>query len=257
MKKGVILSNINQAKEIKDLVDAYLIPLKDLSINYTNVFTIEEIKEVQKLNKEVFVIINKNIENKELNKLEEVLKELDKLNITGIIFYDIAIVELKKELNLKTDLVWNQEHLSTNYTSVNYWYEKGAKYAYLSSEITKKEIEEIRKNTKAKLMINAYGYIPMFTSKRHLVDNYIETFNIEEKGNKIYKEDKYYNIKDEKNGTTVYTDYILNIKENINVDYYIYNSNMIDEEKFKQVLINNTEKEETGFLYKETIYKVK
>ena len=32
---------------------------------------------------------------------------------------------------------------------------------------------------------------------------------------------------------------------------------MIDKEKFKQVLINNTEKEETGFLYKETIYKVK
>lgn len=257
MKKGVIISSINQAKEIKDLVDAFLVPLKDLSINYTNLFTIEEIKKIQKLNKEVFVIVNKNIENKELDKLEETLKELDKLNITGIIFYDIAIVELKKELNLKTNLVWNQEHLATNYSSVKYWYEKGAKYAYLSSEITKNEIEEIRKNTKAKLMINAYGYIPMFTSKRHLVDNYIETFNIKEKGIKIYKEEKYYNIKDEKNGTTVYTDYILNIKEAIDVDYYIYNSNMIDEEKFKQVLINNTEKKETGFLYKETIYKVK
>lgn len=257
MKKGIIISNIKQAKEINELTDAFLVPLKDFSINYTNTFTIEEIKQVQKLNKETFVIINKNIENKELNKLEEVLKEIDKLSLQGIIFYDIAIVQLKKELNLKTDLVWNQEHLSTNYESVNYWYEKGAKYAYLSSEITKKEIEEIRKNTKAKLMINAYGYIPMFTSKRHLVDNYIDTFNIKEKGNIIYKERKNYNIKDEKNGTTVYTDYILNIKENIDVDYYIYNSNMIDEEEFRQVLINNTKKEETGFLYKETIYKVK
>ena len=257
MKKGVIISNIKEAKEIKDLVDAFLIPLKDLSINYTNSFTIDEIKEIQKLNKEVFVIINKNIENKELKKLEETLKEIDKINTNGIIFYDIAIVELKKELNLKTDLVWHQEHLSTNYSSVNYWYEKGAKYAYLSSEITKNEIEEIRKHTKAKLMINVYGYIPMFTSKRHLVDNYLETFNIKEKGNKIYKEEKYYNIKDEKNGTTVYTDYILNIKDSIDVDYYIYNSNMIDEKELKQVLINNTQKEETGFLYKETIYKVK
>lgn len=257
MKKGVIISSIKEAKEIKDWIDAFLIPLKDLSINYTNTFTIDEIKQVQKLDKETFVIINKNIENKELDKLEKVLKELDELNLQGIIFYDIAIVELKKELNLKTDLVWNQEHLSTNYESVNYWYEKGAKYSYLSSEITKNEIEEIRKKTKAKLMINAYGYIPMFTSKRHLVDNYLETFSIKEKGNIIYKEEKNYNIKDEKNGTTVYTDYILNIKENIDVDYNIYNSNMIDEEEFKQVLINNTKKEETGFLYKETIYKVK
>ena len=257
MKKGVIISSIKEAKEIKNWVDAFLIPLKDLSINYTSTFTIEEIKQVQKLNKETFVIINKNIENKELNKLEETLKELEKINLQGIIFYDIAIVELKKEFNLKTDLVWHQEHLATNYSSVNYWYEKGAKYAYLSSEITKNEIEEIRKKTKAKLMINVYGYIPMFTSKRHLVDNYIDTFNLKEKGNVIYKEEKNYNIKDEKNGTTVYTDYILNIKENINVDYYIYNSNMIDEEEFKQVLINNNQKEETGFLYKETIYKVK
>lgn len=257
MKKGVIISSFKQAKEIKDLVDAYLIPIKDLSINYTNEFTIEEIKEIQKLNKETFVIINKNIENNELNKLENVLKKLDKLNLQGIIFYDIAIVQLKKELKLKTDLVWNQEHLSTNYESVNYWYEKGAHYAYLSSEITKKEIEEIRNNTKAKLMVNVYGYIPMFTSKRHLVDNYLETFNIKEKGSIIYKEEKQYNIKDEKNGTTVYTDYILNIKDGVDVDYNIYNSNMIDEEKFKQILINNTEKEETGFLYKETIYKVK
>lgn len=255
MKKGVIISSINQAKEIKELVDAYLIPIKDLSINYTNVFTIEEIKQVQKLNKEVFVIINKNIENKELNKLEKVLKEIEKINVQGIIFYDIAIVQLKKELNLKTALVWNQEHLATNASSVNYWYDKGAKYAYLSSEITKKEIEEIKRNTKAKIMINIYGYVPIFTSKRHLVDNYKETFNIKDKGNIIYKEGKGYNIIDTKNGTTVYTDYILNIKEKIDADYIIYNSDMIN--NIKEILTNNKEKEEKGFLYKETIYKVK
>ena len=255
MKKGVIISSIKQAEDIKDEVDAYLIPLKDLSINYTNTFTIDDIKKIQKLKKEIFVFINKNIENSELNKLEKTLKEIETLNINGIIFYDIAIVELKKELNLKTDLVWHQEHLTTNYGAVNYWYNKGVKFAYLSSELTKREIEEIKKNTKAKLFVNVFGYIPMFTSKRHLVDNYINTFDIKEKGNKIYKEGKYYNIDDNKNGTTVYSDYILNIKEEIDVDYLIYNSNMID--NFNNILKNNTLKEENGFLYKETIYKVK
>ena len=255
MKKGVIISSIEEAKKIKDLTDAYLIPLNDLSINYPNTFSLEEIKEIKKLNKEIFIFINKNIENKELELLEKTLKKIDKLNIQGILFYDIAIVQLKKELNLKTDLVWAQEHLATNYSSVNYWYSKGAHYAYLSSEITKKEIEEIRKNTESKLMINVYGYIPMFTSKRHLVDNYEEAFNIKEKGNKIYKEGKYYNILDTKNGTTVYSDKILNIKERIDVDYIIYNSNMID--NIKDILENNNEEIETGFLYKETIYKVK
>jgi len=249
-KIAVIVKSVEEAKEID--ADAYLLPLKDLSINYQNTFDIEEIKEIQKLNKELFVFVNKNIENSELDLLKENLIKLDKLDINGIIFYDIAVVELKEELNLKTDLVWHQEHLTTNYGTVNYWYNKGVKYAYLSSELNKREIEEIKNKTKSKLFVNVFGYIPIFTSKRHLVDNYRQTFNLKE-GNKIYKEGKYYNIEDNKNGTTVYSDYILNIKEKIDVDYLVYNTNLIKD--FKEAV--KTQKEETGFLYKETIYKVK
>ena len=249
-KIAIIVKSVEEAKEID--ADAYLLPLKDLSINYQNTFTIEEIKEIKKLNKEVFVFINKNIENSEIEILKETLIKLDKLDINGIIFYDIAVVELKEELKLKTNLVWHQEHLTTNYGTVNYWYSKGVKYSYLSSELTKREIEEIKKNTKSKLFVNVFGYIPIFTSKRHLVENYKQTFNLDEKGNKIYKEGKYYNIEDTKNGTTVFSDYILNIKEKIDVDYLVYNTNLI--KNFKETL---NSKEETGFLYKETIYKVK
>lgn len=251
-KKAVIINDIKKAKKLKDF-DAYLIPIKDLSINYQNTFSIEDIIELKKLKKEIFVFINKNIHENELEKLKKTLLEIDKLNINGIIFYDIAIVEYKKELKLKTDLVWHQEHLTTNYAAVNYWYKKGVKYAYLSSEITLREIEEIKNNTKAKLFVNVFGYIPMFTSRRHLVDNYLDTFKLKEKGDKIFKEGKYYNIIDQENGTTVYSDYILNIKEKIDVDYLVYNTNMIDD--FEEIL--KSQKEETGFLHKETIYKVK
>lgn len=254
-KKAVIISSVNQAEKIQNLTDAYLIPLKDLSINYTNTFTIDEIKKIKKFGKEIFIFINKNIHNSELGSLEKKLKEIDRLNINGIIFYDISVLQLKKELSIKTDLVWHQEHLSVGIGSVNYYYSKGVKYAYLSSEITKREIYEIKKNTKAKLFVNVFGYIPMFTSKRNLVKNYIETFDINHKGNKIYKEGKYYNIIDEENGTFVLSDYILNIKEKLDIDYIVYNSEKIP--NFEKILENNDMKENTGFLYKETIYKVK
>ncbi len=254
-KISVIISSLKQARNINDKVDAYLVPLKELSINYQNTFTLEEIKEIKKLNKEIFVFVNKNIENKELNKLEETLKEIEKLNINGIIFYDIAIVELKRKLNLKTDLVWHQEHMTNNYGTVNYWYKKGVKYTYLSSEITKREIDEIKAHTKAKIFVTVFGYIPMFTSKRHLVKNYLETFEIKGNGNTIHKEGKNYNIEDNENGTTVYSSYILNVKDNINADYLVYNSNQIP--NFEALLNNNNIEEETGFLYQETIYKVK
>lgn len=254
--KAVIINNVKQGTSIKDYVDAYLLPIDNLSVNYLNTFSVEEIKEIIKLGKEVFVIVNKNIHNDELDILKDTLIKLDSLNIKGIIFYDIALINLKKKLNLKTDLVWNQEHLVTNYGTINYYYDKGVKYAYLSSELTKREIEEIKKNTKAKLFVNVFGYVPMFTSKRHLVKNYLDTFNLKGEGSKIYKEGKYYNIIDNEKGTTVYTDYILNCE--LDVDYLVYNSNFIEESAFKEILKgNNKFDKELGFLDKETIYKVK
>ena len=265
-KIAAVLTSINQAYDIKDYVDAYLIPLKDLSINYINSFTLDEIKKIKELNKEIFIILNKNIHNDELDILKQTLKEIEKLNINGIMFYDISLVNLKLKLNLKTSLVWSQEHLVTNYGTINYWNKKGIEYAYLSSELTKREIDEIRENTNSKLFLNVFGYIPMFTSKRHLVDNYVDTFNLENnKQNTIFKEGKTYNITDVNLGTTVYSNYILNIVEQNfkNIDYLVFNSNLIDEKDFCEVLenynknVHNKFKEETGFLYQETIYKVK
>lgn len=260
-KIAVITNNVKEAIDIQNYIDAFLLPLKNLSINYPNTFTIDEIKEVKKLNKEVFVIINKNIHNNELSLLEKTLKEIENIHINGIIFYDIAIVNLKKKLKLKTPLVWHQEHFTTNYGAVNYWYKKGVEYSYLSSELTKREIDEIKENTKVKLFVNIFGYIPMFTSKRHLVNNYLETFNLKSKNqNTIKKEGKSYKINDTKEGTTVYSNYILNAKDVDfkNIDYLVFGASYIDniKEILKDYKKNNYPKE-TGFLYQETIYKVK
>lgn len=267
MKIAVSIRNKEEAKELKE-VDAFIIPLKDLSINYESSFEIKDIKEIKNLGKEIFVSINKNIHNEELETLKKSLLEIEKLNINGIIFYDIAIVNLKQTLNLKTPLVWHQEHMTTNYQTCNYWYEKGCKYSYLSSELTLEEIKQIKENTKSQIFVNVFGHIPMFTSKRHLINNYLETFNLKTKGKEktIHKENKNYPISDTKNGTTVYSNYILNALDiDFNfADYIVFNSYLIDIKDIKET-INNFKKGiskykfpfEHGFLYQKTIYKVK
>lgn len=268
MQVAAIVNNLKQAEDIKDLIGAFIIPIKDYSINLGLGFTVKEVKEFQKLNKEVFVVINKNIHNNELDGLKSLLLEVDKLKVKGIIFYDIALVTLKKEMNLQTDLVWNQEHLVTNYATINYWYDKGVKYAYLSSELTKQEMFDIKKQTKAKLFVNVFGYIPMFTSRRHLVKNYIDYFDLNSRDNINYieKEGKKYLITDEKNGTTVYSNYVFNatLEEFDSMDYGVFNGLFIGEEDFKKVLEAYLKKQdngifpdEHGFLFNETIYKVK
>lgn len=283
MKLLIMPSSIKQVNEISDNIDGVIVGLGKLCINMPVNFTKEEIFEIidicNKNSKEVFISLNKNMFNSDLEYLKEILLELDKKEINGILYYDIAIVNMKEELKLKTDLVWNQEHLTTNYLTSNYWYDFGAKYTYLSSEITIDEINEISEKASAKLMVTLFGYLPMFVSRRHLVKNYLDTFNLtdDSKINILEKEGNKYQIIDTEDGTVAYSSHILNgITEvfNTKVDYMVLNSFSIDDDKFKEVVymfktvttdnvndykekIDSMFKTSLGFLYKETIYKVK
>lgn len=277
-KRLVISSSKEQIKEFINYVDGFIIGLKDMSVNLPTYFNLFEIKEISEMleGKELFVSLNKNMHNSDLEYLKEVLKEFESYNIKGILYYDVALINLKRELNLNTPLVFSEEHAVTNYATINYWNYMGAEYAYLASEITLDEILEIKENANSKLMVQVFGYLPIFVSERKLINNYLTYFNIEDKSSKYYmkKEGKKYRILEDKNTTQVYTDYILNgideikkLEEN-NIDYIVYNSFDIDDEVFDYIikrkenissedvdkLINNTDK---GFLYKETIYRVK
>lgn len=283
MKLLVMPSSMKQISEIIDNIDGVIVGLNKLCINMPFNFTRQEVFEIidicNKNNKEIFISLNKNMFNSDLDYLKETLLELDKKEIDGIMYYDIAIVNMKEELGLKTALVWNQEHLTTNYLTSNYWYDFGAKYTYLSSEITIEEINEIKEKASAKLMVTLFGYLPMFVSRRHLVKNYLDTFDLKDdsKINILEKEGNKYQIIDSEDGTVAYSSHILNgITEVLNtkVDYMVLNSFSIDDDKFKEVVymfktvtndnvndykekIDSMFKTNLGFLYKETIYKVK
>lgn len=271
--KLIIMPN-NKDLSIYRNADAYLLGIDGLSVNQSIYFKMDEIKSIAKelkdSNKELFISLNKNMHNNDLKYLKEVLLELNDIDITGVFFYDVSIVNLKEKLNLNYDLVWNQEHFSTNYSTCNYWYSKGVNYVCLSNEITLREIKEIIDNTKMKTMVMLYGYIPMFTSKRKIINNYKNYFNINDNFNnyKIYKEGNYYPIINDKNVTTVYSSKILNGIEELDelnkLDYVLINSYGIDDNKIKDVIdcfknrkVFFDENNDKGFLYKETVYKVK
>ncbi len=280
MSKIILIPNsIEDICNLRDKVDGFIIPIKDLSINYEATFTTKEFKEIYNeiKDKDIFISLNKNMHNKDLDYLKNILKELDDYDIKGIIYYDVALINLKKEGFTKHDLVWGADHMVSNYATINFWNKEGAKYAYLASEITKNEILDIKKNTDSILMMNIFGYVPIFTSKRNLITNYLETFNKEKISNLyyMYKEGIYYPVY-ENDGTVAYSGYVLNgLKEyyDLDLDYYVINSFLIDDiskvlDIFNKIDKNNLEKcyqelnkiignTSDGFLHKETIYKVK
>lgn len=258
--------------------DGLIIGIKGLSVNMPCYFDIEDIKGIR--DKEVFIALNKNMHNSDLPKLEKILLELEHYNIQGVIFYDLAIVSLKEKLNLSYPLVWHQEHMTNNYNTVNFWYHQGVEMSYISSDITLREMKEIKENTQSKLMVTVFGYLPMFVSRRPLISNYKNTFHLDsdQKEHQMEKEGKAYPVIEDDEGTVVYTDFIVEgLREMtmLNYDYVVLNGYDINTDIFAKVVsifkeaneknIDSKEQQlysllpstKKGFFYEETVYKVK
>ena len=281
MKFAIITNSINNILEYTKIgANAFIFGLKNYSSGYNNEITIDEIKKIREFyNGELFIAINKNIFNRELEELEKIMQELDELNITGILFYDIAVLSIRNKLDLKTPLVWNQTHMVTNYNTCNYYYDKGCSYGVISSEITLDEINEIKKNTKMKLFLNVLGYQIMGYSRRHLLDNYFKSTDKKRDNNTyiIKNNNEDYIIQEEENGNALYYGKPLNgsvIINSVDVDYLIFNDNNFDKDIFIKTFmlykklydtkdeniikeIDDLVGDNRGFFFTKTIYKVK
>jgi hypothetical protein len=279
----LIIEAANKNNLYLDKIDGIILPLKDYSVESMIYFDLDEIRDITKKYKgEVFVKINSNLFNKDIPNITNILIELDKMNITGIFFYDLAILELKRELNLKTDLIWNQTHMVNNYKTCDYYYSRGCKYALLGKEITLEEISEIVLKSKITCMVEVVGKPSVAFSRRKLITNYYKDLG-EESGSSLIVTEKVTNTKylllEDKNGTSFFLDIITNgtgiIKDlyDINTPYIIFRESGID--NFLELLIDTKKYissgccdnsyvdkykrlgDSTNFFFKKTIYKVK
>ena len=284
--KLLISVNDKELSKYLNFTDSFIIGLKDFSINYYEL-DINEIEELLNKYKNInlFISINKNIFNNDLNNLEKNLIKLSKLNIKGILFYDLSILSIVKRLNLNLDLIYHQTHMVTNYNIVNFYKELGCKYAYLSTEITCDEMLEISSKTNINLIALFIGHIIISHSKRKLVSNFYEHIDKTNKNNiniikEKNKDNKYY-INENSKGTNILTYEILNgtrafISLKDKLEYAVLDNNLIDDKVFLAVLklykdnldgninddlfIKSVEKligNYDGFFYTKTIYKVK
>ena len=266
-----------------EVCDGIILALDNYSVESIVSFSTREIKEIKNnTSKEIFVKINKNLMNEDIEKVREILIELDKIGINGVFFYDLAILELKRELGLSLDLVWNQTHMVNNYKTCDYYYSKGVKYALLGKEITLEEIIEIIKKSKITSMVEVVSRPSVAFSKRKLITNYYKDLGKDKTNELIIHEkvtDSNYLLREDSNGTSFYLDIITNgtgvIKELFenNCQYIIMREFGVD--NFKE-LVSDTKNyisnncidtdyvskykklgDSTNFFFKKTIYKVK
>ena len=273
--------------------DGFLIGIEGYSENYNNLVKLEDLEDtlesIKNSNKEIFINFNRLYYNNEVDSLKEVILKISKLNITGICYTDVGVLNILKDINYDKEILWYSNHIGTNSKTINFLEKRGVSYALLSTEITLEEIINIKKNTNIKIGAFLYGYLNMATSSRKLLTNYFKYTNKDKDDNKYTIKDKVkkdeYKVVETFN-TNFFTGKVLNgikyfptlIDNNIDfiiLDDYMLNENDFyniieafsslrnakDDEKFvnslNEVVKSNTYVETyDGFLGKKTVYKV-
>ena len=178
---------------------------------------------------------------------------------------DLGIYQSVKKMGLDLELILFQNHFNCNKESINFWLDR-VDSVVVSNELTFNELKYITDNSKKEVVLHLYGYNQVMYSRRKLLTNFSEEFNLINKSKNII-EDKATHIKfrvfENDYGTVMYSDKIFNGKRLIdlnNIKYFYVNTTMIDHKELMDFLRTNrnmNDNEDEGFLDRETIYKLK
>lgn len=261
-----LLYIVNDKKIIEDLkkvgVKNFLFPLKDFCVGFNNTYDFDEIEN------ESFIFINRILDNESLDLLEKELND-NKDKIKGIVYDDFGVLYLINKLKLNVITINYQNHFGTNYQSIN----ENLKFndsVVVSTDITRNEIEEILKKVEKEVCIFLFGLIPVMYSRRTLLTNFSKEFNIPTKNNVLIDEkiskNKFIMVENEFGTVGYQRNYydgleLLNLE---NIKYFLVNPLFLSDKEQIQLISDIKNKKLTlnipndkGFLYKETIYKLK
>lgn len=259
MSKYLLIPNTNNKTYFLNYkFDGFILPLKSFSVGFDYNFNIKEINEIStKFN--TYVLINKYLHSKEIEKIKKTLNMLH--NIKGFFIDDIGLTNCIE----KDKIIFYKNHFINNYDAITYLNTLGINNVVISNELTKKEIKQIRNNTKSKLFYFLINRNTLMYSKRKLLSNYYKNYNYKEKLYNTFIEEKTSKrklyIKEEKEETLIFDGKIF-MGEDLKLDYYIININNMNENIRNKVLnnyrnkINDLEKDDY-FLNNEIGYKVK
>jgi len=132
------------------------------------------IKYAHNLEKKVYITVNICAHNDDLAKIEEYLKELERLNADAFIVSDPGVIDLAKRVASKTGIHMSTQANITNYASVDFWQRQGAERVILARELSLTEINEIKQKVpNIELETFVHGSMCMAYSGRCLISNFM------------------------------------------------------------------------------------
>ena len=261
----VCVNELSDVEKLKGVgVNTFLFPIVEYSIGH-NTFDIVDIPS----DISSYLLINRILDCEDVDNLTLLLKEIP-VHIKGIFFQDVAVFEMVQELNLDLELIWYQNHFGTSSRIVNFWNEEGVTNCVLATDITRLEIENIVTNSSKEVIVPVFGYVQVMYSRRKLLSNYNEHYGENLTSNIVLNEvksDLAFIVKEDDKGSVLLNKRVYNglsLLDLNNVRYFLIDATDIDIQKIA-LIIQNPKVDvatlgidaDTGFLDKETIYKLR
>lgn len=142
-------------------------------------FSIDEIEEGVKFAHDrgvkVYVTLNIVPHNDDFEGLEEYVKELEDIGVDAVLVADPGMYMRIKNASPDMEIHISTQASVTNYDTVMFWYNLGARRIVLARELSLKEIEEITSKLPDDMEIEcfAHGAMCMSYSGRCLLSNYM------------------------------------------------------------------------------------
>lgn len=246
LKKPQILNKIDDTQ-----IAGYIVSIKELSAYNDGEYNINELEEIVSLvhqkGKAVYLNARKIFHDDDLKVAEDIISKMIDLGIDYYLYGDVGFYEMAKAKGIEKKLIYQVNTYMTNRYDIDIMLEENHGVV-LSTEISYSEIENILKDVKGNLYLNAFGYYPIFHSRRRLITNYKLYRNEELDLNKTFDiveelRDSHYPIEENSNGTVIYTDGLYYLSKEIytlnninqNLKYLIY-SKFIKEEEYLQII---------------------
>ena len=210
-------------EKVLPLVDGVIVGEYFTTSFHLNTNEIRIINNYCKANKKkIYVVIDNFISEDEKADLKDYLGFINSLDVDGIYFHDLGIYTMAKEFDLVSKLIYDGKSVLCNSLDTRFMLHKGIDSVMISRELTLEEIKGIAKNNPRQIDVQLFGHLRMSYSKRKFLKNYFREIDTEydylgKETMYLIEEKRDYKmpIVEDENGTYIYTDYIVEMSEEL------------------------------------------
>ncbi|WP_026689127.1 peptidase U32 family protein [Alteribacter aurantiacus] len=140
-------------------------------------FSIDEMAEgvayANKHNARIYVTTNIFAHNENMEGLEEYLKELERVGVSGIIVADPLIIETCKSAAPNLEVHLSTQQSLTNWQAVKFWKEEGLERVVLAREVSLEEMLEMKRHVDIEIETFIHGAMCIAYSGRCVLSNHM------------------------------------------------------------------------------------